>query len=163
MTTRRNPSVKRIPRAGVLSESNALGMIRHLAKHLVESIDKRRDRENWDDADAIVSLADAMLRQLKQGTHTNPPLTTFMAVNPPNGRVMSHDVQLLAYRHIKDGNFYVHTFGGGNDDDTPIETRGGRQLIYLDALPAKTGVDMHASSRIVQLSRPDGKPLSEDF
>lgn len=159
-TIRGNPDVFVKPQQGVLSESSTLGMIRHLAGHLVENIDKRKDRENWDDADAILSLASALLRQLEQGTHTNPsPLVTYMAPNPP-GRLMSHDVQLLAYRHIEDGSFYVHTFGGKDSDIVKVR---GRQVIYLDELPSKTGVDMRSNRRIVTLSRPDGAPLSDDF
>lgn len=158
--TRQNPDVQRKPQQGVLSEASTLGMIKHLAGHLVESIDRKKNRENWDDADAILSLSSALLRQLQQGTHTNPsPLMMYMAPNPP-GRLMSHDVQLLAYRHIEDGAFYVHTFGGKDSDIVRVR---GRQVIYLDELPSNTGVDMRSNRRIVTLSRPDGAPLSDDF
>lgn len=154
---RSNPDVLRKPSASVVSEQNALGMIRQLAADIVGGTLK----EARDNAATIVAYCDVLLGQVKSGVHVNPPLVTFMAGNPHGMVVMSHDVQAVMYRHKKDGEFYIHTFGG---TEVPIrQARGGRQLIYLDELPARTGVDMRSDKRVVVMQRPDGKPIADDF
>ena len=115
-------------------------------------------KETRDNAVTIMAYCDVLLKQIASGMHANPSLATFMA--NPGGTLLSHDVQLIAYRHADDGKYYAHQFGG---DDVQMVKVGGRQVIYLDALPERTGVDMRSDGRIVVLSRPDRKPLSEDF
>lgn len=149
-----NPDVLRRPDARVLSETNALKMIRQLA----EDSQTGTLKEARDNAATIAAYADSLLGQLKSGIHVNPPLAVFMA-NP--SKLMSHDVQLIVYRHVEDRRFYAHQFGG--EDVNIRRVRGHGQVIVLNELPERTGVDMRTDGRIVQLSRPDGKPLSKDF
>jgi hypothetical protein len=154
--TKRNPDVARKPGASIVSEQNALGMIRQLAADIVGGGTTKEARDN---AATIVGYCDVLLGQVKSGVHANPSLVTFMAGNPMV--TMSHDVQAVMYRHKQDGDFYIHTFGG---KEVPIrEGRGGRQVIYLDELPARTGVDMRSDKHVVVMQRPDGKPISDDF
>lgn len=136
-----------------MSESNALRMIRQLAADSLTGTLK----ESRDNAATIVAYCDELLGQLSKGVHANPSLTTFMA-NP--GKLMSRDVQLIVYRHVEDDEFYAHQFGG---KDVRFKSAHGRQVIDLTTLPRRTGVDMRTNGRTVTLSRPDGKPMSEDF
>lgn len=156
---RRNPEVHRRPGASIVSETNALGMIRQLASDIVSGGTVKEARDN---AATIVGYCDVLLGQVKSGVHANPSnLVTYLAANPP-ASLMSHHVQALLYRHVRDGNPYIHTFGG--TDEVPIHAdKSGRQFMYFDELPNKTGVDMRSDKTVVVLSRPDGKPLADDF
>lgn len=151
--TQRNPEVHRKLSPHIMSESNALHMVRQLAADIQSGTLK----DAKDNAATIVAYCDELLGQISKGVHANPNLTTFMA-NP--GKLMSRDVQLIVYRHVEDGEFYAHQFGG---KDVRFKAVGGRQVIDLTTLPRRTGVDMRTNGRTVTLSRPDGKPMSEDF
>ena len=152
---KRNPEVMRKPDASILSESNSLRMMRQLAQDILNG---GTIKEAKDNAATIVVYCDSLLGQLASGVHANPSLVTFAAGNP--SVVMSDHVQAIMYRHKKDGEFYIHTFGGR---DIPIREHRGRQCIYFDELPAKTGVEMRSDKRVVVFRRPDGKPLADDF
>jgi hypothetical protein len=154
-TTNRNPEVHRKPGAAIVSETNALGMIRQLATDIARAPLK----DARDNAATIVAYCDVLLGQVKSGVHANPSLVTFLASNPP-ASMMSRHVQAICYKHIQDGDFYIHTFGGR---DVPFHEKSGRQFIFLDELPATTGVEMRSDKKIVVLARPDGKPLADDF
>jgi hypothetical protein len=151
--TRRNPEVHRKLAPNVMSESNALQMMRQLAADIQHGTLK----DAKDNAATIVAYCDELIGQIAKGVHANPSLTTFMA-NP--GKLMSRDVQLIVYRHVEDDEFYAHQFGG---KDVRFKVIRGRQVVDLTTLPRRTGVDMRTNGRTVTLSRPDGKPMSEDF
>lgn len=116
-------------------------------------------------ADAIVAEAKAMHRQVSSGIHANPghrrnpPLMLYG--NPPmrvrrrksggtlgGGMVrldyygtLSEEVHAITYTHLDDGQDYKHDFDPGVE--LVAATLGGK--------------------RVAVVSRPDGKPVWEDF
>jgi hypothetical protein len=92
----------------------------------------------------------------------NPALAIF--ANPGRSRRWQRigtDVQAIAYIHAKDGQPYVHAFGGV--EPTAAELRAGR--LDLDRLATETGVEMLFSPdhRTVMIRHRDGLPLIRMF
>jgi len=112
-----------------------------------------------------VPIARALLDVLAGEVATvaqNPSALALFLANPRPGEQMSRHVQLLAYKHIDDGEFYAHPFGG-REQMAFVEYRG-RQALLMDSLPATTDVEMWAlGSGDILLHHTKGKPLAREF
>lgn len=139
-----------------LSESKVLAQILASAKRIL-----RASPENSLLTELALDIevnAHALLSQVSEGVHRNPPLVIFG--NPPRqGREFGTDVLALLYRHKKDGEFYCHGFGNADIqlEGTPFEG------VTIHRLKERTGVKLIAMpDGTVVLSKP-GTDLWEDI
>lgn len=85
----------------------------------------------------------------------NPGLVVY---NPPE--LIASDVQAILYRHAEDGEWYCHSFGGG---ETDIEQDG--DTLILRNLVESTGVEARVKNQgqSVVLSHRKGLPIAQEF
>lgn len=86
----------------------------------------------------------------------NPALVVY---NPPDELIAS-DVQAILYRHAEDGEWYCHSFGGG---ETDIEQKG--DTLILRNLVESTGVEARVKNqgKAVVLSHRNGLHIAQEF
>ena len=94
--------------------------------------------------EAIIRIADAMVNQVAQGIHANPPLLVFANPRAGNGTVMSHSVLAVLYVHTDDDEQYVHGFGNAELDldtapDGTVTIRGLAEQTDVDMIALKDG------------------------
>lgn len=71
----------------------------------------------------------------RQRARSNPPLLIFS--NPRGGRIVSHDVIEIKYRHAEDGRLYRHKFardqveiiGNGRSHRCVLRRKDGRPIL----------------------------------
>lgn len=172
MATRRGKVFRageRVDDRSVTSESSALrSAIDNVRRTLRAMEDRVNVPQEWTERlTNALSWLEELQEQVGRGVHANPALVTMLS-NPGEQRVrprrspdmvISEDVQLIAYRHAVDGEFYHHTFGNQGE---AVILRG--HLVDLASLPKRTDVMMVAQGRDIVLHHPDATiSLSEVF
>lgn len=141
------------------SERDAWTKVIRIALRMLEAIEGRITDAKRAKLDIAISdlddLAHKMIEQLNSGVHVN-------GRHRVNGRGIktSENVIAVVYRHLDDGQLYIHGFADA--DIKPITHRDGS--LTVKGLVEDTDVEMYAlPDGSVRLQGKHGQPLWEDI